>query len=163
MSSVSLRLIAGRQDHLGPCIILQVNHPVDGGHSTAEYLFGVGENAPRAMLEHRARPRQFLRATFAPTLDSNDIGGLGGLILRLRDDGHGKVGSHKLAVANPCPRLAGGSKHHSSPGGAQSPRAMSDFTWKHDVRLSRSHVSDQMELQHKCWPCKTCCGGRTPR
>lgn len=92
MSSVSLRLIAGRQDHLGPSVVLQVNSPIQGAQATAEYLFGVGENAPRAMLEHKARPRQSLRATFAPTLDSNGIGGLGSLILRLRDDGHGKVG-----------------------------------------------------------------------
>lgn len=95
MSSASLRLLTGRQDHLGPCLLLQVSE--SGSKVTAEYLFGLGENAPRAMLEHRARPQRCLRATFAPTLDCHSIGGLGSLILRLRDDGHGKVSLH-LAV-----------------------------------------------------------------
>ena len=92
MSSASLRLITGPQDHLGPSAVLQVNGSIQGAKVSAEYVFGLGENAPRAMLEHRSRPQRCLRATFAPTLSSQSIGGLGSLILRLRDDGHGQGG-----------------------------------------------------------------------
>eukprot|EP00892_Ulva_mutabilis_P005072 jgi/Ulvmu1/2937/UM149_0016.1 len=91
MPSESLKLITGRQDHLGSCTILQICDSIQGSKITAEYLFGLGENMPRAMLEHKRRPGRCLRATFAPTLDCHSIGGLGSLIMRLRDDGHEKV------------------------------------------------------------------------
>ena len=65
------------------------------GGGSLQLLAGMSGNAWDSIL--KARPRQNLRATFAPTLDSNSIGGLGGLILRLRDDGHGKVWQNSIS------------------------------------------------------------------
>lgn len=87
----SVRVLAGHADNIGPSLTLQINFEKDGLRHHREYLFGVGSCLSRALLEHKCRPTRHLRAAFCCTLDSSSSGGLGGLILRLRADGHGKV------------------------------------------------------------------------
>lgn len=89
---VSVRAISGASDHIGPSVSLHVTLQSELGlRQHREYLFGVGSGIARAGLEHKCRPSRHLRATFSCTLDSSRCGGLGGLVLRLRADGHGKV------------------------------------------------------------------------
>jgi uncharacterized protein YidB (DUF937 family) len=86
-----VRVLAGHADNVAPSASLQVSLLKDGLVHHREYLFGVGSCLSRAQLEHKCRPSRHLRAAFCCTLDSSSSGGLGGLILRLRADGHGKV------------------------------------------------------------------------
>jgi hypothetical protein len=88
---ISVRILHGASDYIGPSILLQVAVREAGLRHQREYLFGVGSGIARAGLEHKCRPSCNLRATFSCTLDSSRCGGLGGLVLRLRADGHGKV------------------------------------------------------------------------
>jgi hypothetical protein len=87
----NLRFVTGQADSYGGSVVLRVNGRLNSLRSTGEYVFGVGENFSRAVLEHKIRPSSSLRATFSSTLGSTQIGGLGGLILRLRSDGHQQV------------------------------------------------------------------------
>jgi hypothetical protein len=88
---VSVHFLHGSADRVAPSITLKVQSTYDGAKSRAEYICGVGEGLSRAMLEHKARPSSDLRAIFAATVSDFHVGGLGGLILRLRADGHKQV------------------------------------------------------------------------
>ena len=90
-SAASLQFLPGQADSYGSSVIFKVESRLNGVRSRGEYVFGVGENFSRAVLEHKIRPSSNLRATFSSTLGSTQIGGLGGLILRLRSDGHQQV------------------------------------------------------------------------
>ena len=58
----------------------------------AQYLFNCPESYSRLSLEHRCRPSAALRACFATSVSpSRGLGGLGGLLMRLRADGHGEL------------------------------------------------------------------------
>lgn len=94
----SVTFLHGAADYVAPTAILKVQGP----HSRAEYVFGVGEGISRATLEHKARPSKDVRALFMATLADGQMGGLGGLVLRLRADGHRKV--RLLACSHPPPR-----------------------------------------------------------
>ena len=83
----SVTFVHGSADHIAPTAILKVQET----HRRAEYVIGVGEGLSRAMLEHRVRPSRDVRALFMGTLADSQMGGLGGLVLRLRADGHRKV------------------------------------------------------------------------
>ena len=98
-STASLQFLPGQADSYGSSIILKVEGRANGLRSRGEYVFGVGENFSRAVLEHKIRPSSNLRATFSSTLGSTQIGGLGGLILRLRSDGHQQVQRRSVPLA----------------------------------------------------------------
>lgn len=104
---VSVRTISGASDYLGPSISLQVVLGETGSRQCREFLFGVGSGIARAGLEHKCRPSRNLRATFSCTVDSASCGGLGGLVLRLRSDGHGKVCSALNLKLAPCQCMCG--------------------------------------------------------
>ncbi|EFJ39949.1 hypothetical protein VOLCADRAFT_100314 [Volvox carteri f. nagariensis] len=53
-----------------------------------QYLINAPEGFARLVLEHRCRPGPGLRALFLTDLSQAAQGGLGGLLLRLRQDGH---------------------------------------------------------------------------
>jgi hypothetical protein len=88
---VSVLFLHGSADRIAPSIVLKVQSTRDGLRNCGEYVFGVGEGLSRAMLEHKVRPTRDLRAMFAATASDSQIGGLGGVILRLRVDGHKQV------------------------------------------------------------------------
>jgi hypothetical protein len=87
----TIQIISGCADYCGPSALVRVHGKLHGLKSTGEYVFGVGESLSRGLLEHKVRPSGDLRATFSSTLSTNHIGGIGGLILRLRSDGHKQV------------------------------------------------------------------------
>jgi hypothetical protein len=88
----SVLFLHGSADRVAPSINLKVQSTHNGAKCRGEYIFGVGEGLSRAMLEHKARPSSDLRAIFAATVSDFHMGGLGGLLLRLRADGHRQVG-----------------------------------------------------------------------
>jgi hypothetical protein len=90
-SDVYIKCISCGVDDVGPSVSLAVVGTLNGLRSRGEYVFGVGEGLSRAVLEHKSRPGSNLRAMFCSTLASSQMGGLGGLVLRLRADGHKQV------------------------------------------------------------------------
>jgi hypothetical protein len=81
------QLITAPADGIHPAILLTVG----GSRLKGQYLFNIPEGLSRLSLEHSIRPSTDLRAAFIPSLNQSCIGGLGGLIMRLRIDGHGKL------------------------------------------------------------------------
>lgn len=57
----------------------------------AQYLFNVSEGVSRLMLEHKSRPEQQLKAVFLSGSSPSEVGGLGGVVLRLKQDGHASL------------------------------------------------------------------------
>lgn len=57
----------------------------------AQYLFNVPEGFARFALEHKVRPGLALRAAFVSSIVPSAAGGLAGLLLRLKADGHGQL------------------------------------------------------------------------
>ncbi|CAL5221692.1 g3928 [Coccomyxa viridis] len=70
-------------DGIRPAVLLQL------GPKGPQYLFSAPEGFSRLVLEHRIRPSAALAAIFC--LRPSSLGGLPGILMRLRDDGHGSV------------------------------------------------------------------------
>ena len=115
MQSVGVTLLAAPADGIPPSFLLSLK-PEQSYLRPVEYLFNVPCAYSRLVLEHRARPGLGLRAIFASGIGCHALvrhcvhafamhgarlyvharpfllqGGLGGLLLRLRQDGHGHV------------------------------------------------------------------------
>ena len=73
-----------------------------------QYLFSAPEGYARLALEHRIRPSARLRACFTCSTAPRALGGLGGLIMRLRSDGHGEV---RLVGGRGCAGAAAALRH----------------------------------------------------
>lgn len=101
--SASFQIVHGPGDSVGPSLLLQVSDRQLSASVSAKYLFGVSEGLSRGLLEHKARPGPTLRATFSSTLSAGHIGGLGGLLLRLKADGHEKVGPQAASTPASSP------------------------------------------------------------
>lgn len=86
-----LQFLHGHKDGVAPTVLLRLNRREQGIATRAEYIFGAGEGVSRAFLEHKVRPSGDLKAIVSSTLSGSSIGGLAGLLLRLKADGHGKV------------------------------------------------------------------------
>jgi len=115
-----LRALAAPADGQAAAALLCVSAAAAGAGGGAgsrrggEYLFGAPEGLARFALEHRMRPGLRLRAVFAPSAAPDAAGGLAGLLLRLKADGHGAI-----ALCGP-------------PGVAESLEALRHlFSWRH--------------------------------
>ncbi|KAK9814930.1 hypothetical protein WJX73_002299 [Symbiochloris irregularis] len=75
--------ITAPADGIQPAVLLEA--------AGAQYLFNVPEAFSRLALEHKCRPKGSLRAVFALGAGTAATGGLGGLLLRLKADGHGQL------------------------------------------------------------------------
>ena len=91
MSRIEVTCIHAEGDGVAPCFIVSLCS--DKSYvRPCQYLFHVPEGFSRLALEHRARPGLGLRSIFITNgVSPKTIGGLGGLILRLKSDGHGEV------------------------------------------------------------------------
>jgi hypothetical protein len=86
LARVSLVCLAAPADGVAPSLLLSVQDA--GGRQLGQYLFNAPEGLSRLMLEHKARPERCLRALFLSGTSPAEAGGLGGLVLRLKQDGH---------------------------------------------------------------------------
>eukprot|EP00850_Spirogloea_muscicola_P009327 SM000052S17719 [mRNA] locus=s52:317632:322429:+ [translate_table: standard] len=84
-------LVQAAADAVGPALLLSSRRR--GG---PQYLFNAPEGFARLALEHRARPTGRLAALLLTSLRPHAAAGTGGLLLRLSQDGHGR-----LAVCGP--------------------------------------------------------------
>ncbi|GLI68412.1 hypothetical protein VaNZ11_012800, partial [Volvox africanus] len=85
--SIELKWITAPSDGVGQAILLTIRK--GKRHTTPiQYLLNAPEGFSRLVLEHRCRPGPGLRALFLTDLSQDAQGGLGGLLLRLRQDGH---------------------------------------------------------------------------
>ncbi|EFN56467.1 expressed protein [Chlorella variabilis] len=84
-------LVTAPGDGVAPAVLLSLpGSACDGrGQAAAQYLFNVPEGFSRLVLEHRLRPGAGLRAAFASDMAS--LAGFGGLVMRLRGEGHGQL------------------------------------------------------------------------
>lgn len=101
--SARMRFVAGPGEGLAPLVILNVEDGDTGRTRSSVYLFGAGEGCSRTLLEHKIRPGRSLKAIFSSNITSSSSGGIGGLILRLKQDGHGQV---RLLVTNAAAHTA---------------------------------------------------------
>ncbi|GAX76738.1 hypothetical protein CEUSTIGMA_g4185.t1 [Chlamydomonas eustigma] len=87
---LDVTLISSHGDGVRPSLLisLKAKQPFI---TPIEYLFNVPAGFSRLALEHRVRPSLGLRAVLVTSSAYHAMGGLGGLILRLRTDGHGSV------------------------------------------------------------------------
>lgn len=96
--SARMRFVVGPMDGLSPFVILSVQDELNGRPRASEYLFGGGEGCSRTLLEHKIRPGRNLKAIFSSNITASSSGGIGGLILRLKQDGHDQVRAPLLQV-----------------------------------------------------------------
>ncbi|GIL54053.1 hypothetical protein Vafri_9612 [Volvox africanus] len=85
--SIELKWITAPSDGIGQAILLTIRNG-KRYKTPIQYLLNVPEGFSRLVLEHRCRPGPGLRALFLTDLSQEAQGGLGGLLLRLRQDGH---------------------------------------------------------------------------
>ncbi|KAG2447367.1 hypothetical protein HYH02_007695 [Chlamydomonas schloesseri] len=85
-SSVEIKFISAASDGVGPALLLTI--PRGRTATPAQYLVNAPEGFARLVLEHRCRPGAGLRALLLTSLTPSAQGGLAGLLLRLRQDGH---------------------------------------------------------------------------
>ncbi len=87
------QLITAPGDGLAPAVLLSLPAAAAAAGAAprggAQYLFGAPEGLARFALEHRVRPGPALRAAFVA--DLREAGGLGGLLMRMRGEGHGRL------------------------------------------------------------------------
>ena len=86
MSFFEATLVTAPGDGVAPAVLLSLG----AARPQAQYLFNVPEGFARLALEHRVRPGLGLRAAFAADAGSA-LAGVGGLLMRLRGEGHGQL------------------------------------------------------------------------
>ena len=100
-------------DGVEPLLVLQfekgewcrLNHGTAVG--PPQYIFGAPEGLSRLLLTHRrilgengpALPSPSLKAVFTSSLEPSQVGGLLGLFLRLKSDGHDKVSEREREIS----------------------------------------------------------------
>jgi hypothetical protein len=85
-SRVSALFLTAPEDGVAPSILLTV---LDNKKKPlAQYLYNVSDGSSRLMLEHKARPGLQLKALFLSGCGPAQAGGLGSVVLRLKQDGH---------------------------------------------------------------------------
>lgn len=92
---VSTVFLGAPEDGVAPSILLTLQDSKK--KPLAQYLYNVPDGASRLMLEHKARPGLQLRALFLSDCSPAVAGGLGSIVLRLKQDGHANlqlVGPH---------------------------------------------------------------------
>ncbi|KAK9829441.1 hypothetical protein WJX72_005893 [[Myrmecia] bisecta] len=86
MIDFAVSLFGAPGDGIAPAVLLSI-----GGKKGPQYLFNVPDGFSRLVLEHRVRPGSHIMAVFATQVQPLSMGGLSGLIMRLRSDGHDKL------------------------------------------------------------------------
>jgi ribonuclease BN (tRNA processing enzyme) len=87
---LELTILHASEDGVAPAFIASLCS--DKTYVTpTQYLFNVPEGFSRLALEKRVRPGIGLKSVFTTGTNPKTIGGLGGLMLRLKSDGHGEV------------------------------------------------------------------------
>lgn len=92
---MSTVFLGAPEDGVAPSILLTLQDSKK--KPLAQYLYNVPDGASRLMLEHKARPGLQLRALFLSDCSPAVAGGLGSIVLRLKQDGHANlqlVGPH---------------------------------------------------------------------
>lgn len=92
---VSTVFLGAPEDGVAPSILLTLQDSKK--KPLAQYLYNVPDGSSRLMLEHKARPGLQLRALFLSGCSPAEAGGLGSVVLRLKQDGHANlqlVGPH---------------------------------------------------------------------
>ncbi|KAJ7540229.1 hypothetical protein O6H91_10G006100 [Diphasiastrum complanatum] len=84
-SSYEMAFLHADADGVGPALILSAPK------GAAQYLFNVPEGFARLALEKKMRPSSHLSCVCLTSIQPHTAGGLGGLMLRLAQDGHGQV------------------------------------------------------------------------
>lgn len=80
-------LVTAAGDGIDPCFLLTCE--TNGRGPKPQYLFNIPEGFARFALEHDVRPGRELRAAFLTDLQRAT--GISGLIMRLREEGHGSL------------------------------------------------------------------------
>lgn len=86
LARIALVCLSAPADGVAPSLLLSVRD--HKGRQLSQYLFNAPEGISRLMLEHQTRPGRCLRALFLSGCSPSEAGGLGGLVLRLKQDGH---------------------------------------------------------------------------
>lgn len=89
LADPNLTLLTAAADGVAPAILLSI---ADAKRKTlAQYLFNAPESISRLVLEHKARPGLHFKALFLSGTSTAEAGGLGGMVLRMKQDGIGAV------------------------------------------------------------------------
>lgn len=89
IANVSITVLTAPADGVSPAILLSIS---DSKRRTlGQYLFNAPEGISRLMLEHKTRPGLHFKALFLSGNSTAEAGGLGGMVLRMKQDGVGAV------------------------------------------------------------------------
>jgi hypothetical protein len=91
LASVTATVLAAPADGVAPALLLSISDSSSKGRTLGQYLINAPEGVSRLMLEHRCRPGLHFKALFLSGCSAAEVGGLGGLLLRLKQDGHGAM------------------------------------------------------------------------
>lgn len=84
---ISALFLTAPEDGVAPAVLLTVQDSKK--KPLAQYLYNVPDGVSRLMLEHKARPGLPFKAVFLSGCSPTEAGGLGSVVLRLKQDGHG--------------------------------------------------------------------------
>jgi hypothetical protein len=133
-------------DGVAPSILLTVYDTKK--KPLAQYLYNISEGTSRLMLEHKARPDPRLKAVFLSGCSPAEAGGLGSVVLRLKQDGHallhlvgpqGEFLSGDWSILQGCPAVE--CCHH----------AQTTFLQTHKQPMPASTACRQLQLQPTSW------------
>eukprot|EP00879_Flechtneria_rotunda_P025028 GHRR01026561.1.p1 GENE.GHRR01026561.1~~GHRR01026561.1.p1 ORF type:complete len:180 (+),score=59.33 GHRR01026561.1:350-889(+) len=89
LANVSALCLTAPADGVAPALLLSIMDTKL--RMLGQYMFNAPEGISRLMLEHRARPSLHFKALFLSGISAAESGGLAGLVLRLKQDGHGSL------------------------------------------------------------------------
>lgn len=89
LANVSCVLLTAPADGIASALLLSIT---DSKRRTlGQYMFNAPEGISRLVLEHKVRPGLHFKALFLSGSDAAEAGGLGGMVLRLKQDGVGAI------------------------------------------------------------------------
>jgi hypothetical protein len=91
LAGVTATVLAAPADGVAPALLLSISDSSSKGRTLGQYLINAPEGVSRLMLEHKCRPGLHFKALFLSGCSAAEAGGLGGLLLRLKQDGHGAM------------------------------------------------------------------------
>lgn len=91
LACVTATVLAAPADGVAPALLLCLTDSSTKGRTLGQYLINAPEGISRLMLEHKCRPGLHFKALFLSGCSAGEAGGLGGLLLRLKQDGHGAM------------------------------------------------------------------------
>jgi hypothetical protein len=91
LASITATVLAAPADGVAPALLFTITDSSSKGRTLSQYLINAPEGISRLMLEHKCRPGLHFKALFLSGFSAAEAGGLGGLLLRLKQDGHGTM------------------------------------------------------------------------